>query len=80
MEYSIEIYEGELEEKKIEEFLNTRINKRAILKSVLVDELNETTESKSINESSYSNKVSNYNKNNKSLCIKIYFNFKLIKK
>jgi len=36
LEYTIEIYESELDEKKIEEFLNTRVNKRAILKSVIV--------------------------------------------
>lgn len=46
LEYSIEIYEGELDEKKIENFLNSRINKRAILKAILIDdELNTPSES-----------------------------------
>jgi hypothetical protein len=53
LEYSIEIFEGELEEKKIEDFLNSRINKRAILKAVSID-LAWETPSKPINESTVS--------------------------
>jgi len=62
LEYSIEIYEGEFEDKKIEDFLNSRINKRSILKSVLVDIESETPR-KSINDSSTSSNKTDFSKN-----------------
>ena len=36
-EYIVELYEEELNEKKIEDYLNNRADKRSILKSILVD-------------------------------------------
>jgi transcription termination factor NusB len=37
IEYIIDIYEEELNEQLIEDFLNNRSNKRSILKTILVD-------------------------------------------
>lgn len=45
LEYSIDIYEGDLDENKVEDFLNSRVNRKAILKSVLIDKFYSSGES-----------------------------------